>query len=403
MVFDMCMVIVSKGGDKGIDEILMVLVVLYDVGIIKVVVFNGMYVVNVILLVIVYKLIVDILVLKIDMFVVGILMLIVGVGDKVKIMNVEVEDGDMLIIICNKIDVVGCKEGVQVILISFGDDQYLLIVQEKIGVVNVIKFEYVGSDVKLGGLVNSFKQNIVVVDVELIIDGVKVVSVSNIVVDVVLGLILNLKMLGISMVIISMDIVVVIKVMQEFVIVYNVVLVVINIEIKYDVKIKEVFMLIGDVQMCGVISQLCLVMLSVFKDLVGDKFDVKVIGLDIRGYFNVDGILILDIIKFVVVLVSQLEKMCQVIIGDIGGVGKLYMLVDGYVSIMVGKEGVFVVCIKGLNIMLDNIDKCCKDFDMWMKSVEECYKKQFIVLDSLMGKLQQSNMVLQQQLVQLNC
>ncbi len=37
-----------------------------------------------------------------------------------------------------------------------------------------------------------------------------------------------------------------------------------------------------------------------------------------------------------------------------------------------------------------------------MKGVEERYKKQFIALDSLMGKLQQSNTSLQQQLAQLN-
>ena len=55
---------------------------------------------------------------------------------------------------------------------------------------------------------------------------------------------------------------------------------------------------------------------------------------------------------------------------------------------------------QGLNTTLDNIDKRRKDLDTRMKSVEERYK-QFLALDSLMGKLQQSNTALQQ-LAQLN-
>ena len=77
-------------------------------------------------------------------------------------------------------------------------------------------------------------------------------------------------------------------------------------------------------------------------------------------------------------------------------------MVDGYVSTTVGKEGAFVARTKGLNTTLDNIDKRRKDLDTRMKNVEERYKKQFLALDSLMGKLQQSNTALQQQLAQLN-
>ncbi|MGE8285979.1 MAG: flagellar filament capping protein FliD, partial [Stenotrophomonas lactitubi] len=77
-------------------------------------------------------------------------------------------------------------------------------------------------------------------------------------------------------------------------------------------------------------------------------------------------------------------------------------LVDGYVSTTVGKEGAFVARTKGLNTTLDNIDKRRKDLDARMVGVEARYKKQFVALDSLMGKLQQSNTALQQQLAQLN-
>jgi flagellar hook-associated protein 2 len=78
------------------------------------------------------------------------LTLTVGVGDKAKTMNVEVEDGDTLTTIRNKIDAAGRKEGVQATLISSGDNQYLSIAQEKTGAANAIKLEYGGSDAKLG-------------------------------------------------------------------------------------------------------------------------------------------------------------------------------------------------------------------------------------------------------------
>ena len=400
--FDTRTVTASKGGDKGTDEILTASVALYDVGTTKAAASNGTHVVNVTSLATAHKLIADTSVPKTDTFAAGTLTLTVGVGDKAKTMNVEVEDGDTLTTIRNKIDAAGRKEGVQATLISSGDNQYLSIAQEKTGAANAIKLEYAGSDAKLGGLVNSLKQNTAAADAELTIDGVKVVSASNTVADAVPGLTLNLKMPGTSTVTISTDTAAATKVMQEFVTAYNAALAAINTETKYDAKTKEASTLTGDAQMRGATSQLRSVMSSVLKDLAGDKLDAKAIGLDTRGYPNADGTLILDTTKFAAALASQPEKMRQAITGETGGAGKRYTLVDGYVSTTVGKEGAFVARTKGLNTTLDNIDKRRKDLDTRMKSVEERYKKQFIALDSLMGKLQQSNTALQQQLAQLN-
>ncbi|MGF6417001.1 flagellar hook-associated protein 2 [Stenotrophomonas sp. AN71] len=400
--FDTRTVTASKGGDKGTDEILTASVALYDVGTTKAAASNGSHVVNVTSLATAHKLIADTSVPKTDTFAAGTLTLTVGVGDKAKTMNVEVEAGDTLTTVRNKIDAAGRKEGVQATLISSGDNQYLSIAQEKTGAANAIKLEYAGSDAKLGGLVNSLKQNTAAADAELTIDGVKVVSASNTVADAVPGLTLNLKMPGTSTVTISTDTGAATKVMQEFVTAYNAALAAIGTETKYDAKTKSASTLTGDAQMRGATSQLRSVMSSVLKDLAGDKLDAKAIGLDTRGYPNADGTLVLDTTKFAAALASQPEKMRQAITGDTGGAGQLFTLVDGYVSTTVGKEGAFVARTKGLNTTLDNIDKRRKDLDTRMKSVEERYKKQFVALDSLMGKLQQSNTSLQQQLAQLN-
>lgn len=389
IVFDVCLVSVIK---SGIDDILMV----FSINVVVI----GNYEINVIQLVIVNKWIVDMLVFKIKIFGVGILMLDVGVGDKKKMLEIQVDVDDIFSLICIKIEKVGCSLGVQFILIVFGDNQFLFILQEKVGIVNVIKFSVGVGNVDLIVLVVSLFECILVVDVKFIIDGVEVVFSENIVIDVVFGLIFNLKKIGVSIVMVSIDVVVVCKVMQDFVMVYNGVISVINMVIKYDIENKELLLLIGDVQMCGVFSQLCVMMGGVFKDLVVVGLDLKILGLQICVYFNVDGSLVLDGVKFEVVLVNQVGVVCQVLMGDDGVVVKLFSMVEGYISIVVGKEGVFVLCIKSINVMFIDIDKCCKVLDVCMIGVEEWYKKQFLVLDVLMGKMSQIMSSLSSQLFQ---
>ncbi|HEL3865359.1 TPA: flagellar filament capping protein FliD [Stenotrophomonas maltophilia] len=400
--FDTRTVTASKGGSGGTDEILTASVALYDVGTTKAAASNGTHIIDVKSLATAHKLIADSSVPKTDTFAAGTLTLTVGVGDKAKTMNVEVEEGDTLTTIRNKIDAAGRKEGVQATLISSGDNQYLSIAQEKTGAANAIKLEYAGSDPKLGALVGSLKQNTAAADAKLTIDGVEVVSASNTVADAVPGLTLNLKKEGQSTVTISTDTAAATKVMQDFVTAYNAAIAAINTETKYDAKTKEAAALTGDAQMRGAASQLRSVMSGVLKSLSGDGLDAKAIGLQTRGYPNADGSLVLDTTKFAAALASQPEKIRQAITGDAGGAGQLYSLVDGYVSTTVGKEGAFVARTKGLNNTLDSIDKRRKDLDTRMVGVEARYKKQFLALDSLMGKLQQSSSALQQQLAQLN-
>jgi len=392
----------GKGQPANTDDVLTASVALYDVGTTKAAASNGTHKVEVKSLATANKWIADTSVPKTDTFGAGTLTLTVGVGDKAKALKVDVEDGDTLTTIRNKIDAAGRKEGVQATLISSGDNQYLSIAQEKTGAASAIKLEYGGSDPKLGALVSSLKENTAAADAELTIDGVTVISPSNTVADAVPGLTLNLKVKGTSTVVISTDTGAATKVMQEFVTAYNAAIAAINTETKYDLKTKEASALTGDAQMRGASSQLRSVMAGVLKDLSASGLDPKAIGLQTRGYPNADGSLVLDTTKFAATLAAQPEKVRLAITGDTGGAGQLYTLVDGYVSTTVGKEGAFVARTKGLNNTLDNIDKRRKDLDTRMKSVEERYKKQFLALDSLMGKLQQSSSTLSQQLSQLN-
>ncbi|WP_313440342.1 flagellar filament capping protein FliD [Stenotrophomonas sp.] len=400
--FDTRTVTATKGGTNNTDDILTASVALYDVGTTKAAASNGTHAIEVKSLATAHKLIADTSVPKTQTFAAGTLTLTVGVGDKAKTMNVAVEEGDTLTTVRNKIDAAGRKEGVQATLISSGDNQYLSIAQEKTGAANAIKLEYAGSDPGLTSLVGSLKQNTPAADATLTIDGVEVVSASNTVADAVPGLTLNLKMVGKSTVTISTDTTAATKVMQEFVTAYNAALAAINTETAYDAKTKEASSLTGDAQMRGAMSQLRAQMGSILKDLSAEGLDPKTLGLQTRGFPNADGSLVLDTTKFAAALANQPEKIRQAITGDTGGAGKLYSMVDGYVSTTVGKEGAFVSRTNSLNKTLTDIDKRRKDLDTRMEGVAERYKKQFLALDSLMGKLQQSSSALSQQLAQLS-
>ncbi|HDS1038102.1 TPA: flagellar filament capping protein FliD [Stenotrophomonas maltophilia] len=400
--FDTRTVTATKGGTNNTDDILTASVALYDVGTTKAAASNGTHAIEVKSLATAHKLIADTSVPKTQTFAAGTLTLTVGVGDKAKTMNVAVEEGDTLTTVRNKIDAAGRKEGVQATLISSGDNQYLSIAQEKTGAANAIKLEYSGSDPGLTSLVGSLKQNTPAADATLTIDGVEVVSASNTVADAVPGLTLNLKMVGKSTVTISTDTTAATKVMQEFVTAYNAALAAINTETAYDAKTKEASSLTGDAQMRGAMSQLRAQMGSILKDLSAEGLDPKTLGLQTRGFPNADGSLVLDTTKFAAALANQPEKIRQAITGDTGGAGKLYSMVDGYVSTTVGKEGAFVSRTNSLNKTLTDIDKRRKDLDTRMEGVAERYKKQFLALDSLMGKLQQSSSALSQQLAQLS-
>lgn len=400
--FDTRTVTASKGGTNNADEILTASVALYDVGTTKAAASNGTHKVNVLELATAHKLIADTSVPKTQAFAAGTLTLTVGVGDKAKTMNVEVENGDTLSTIRNKIDAAGRKEGVQTTLISSGDNQYLSIAQEKTGAANAIKLEYAGSDTGLTSLVGSLKENTAAKDAKLTIDGVEVISASNTVADAVPGLTLNLKMKGESTVTISTDTAAATKVMQDFVTAYNAALAAISTETAYDTKTKEASSLTGDAQMRGAMSQLRAQMSSILKDLSAEGLDPKTLGLQTRGYPNADGSLVLDTTKFAAALANQPERIRQSITGDTGGAGKLYTMVDGYVSTTVGKEGAFVSRTNSLNKTLTDIDKRRADLDTRMDGVAERYKKQFLALDTLMGKLQQSSSALSQQLSQLS-
>ncbi|CAH0231485.1 flagellar filament capping protein FliD [Stenotrophomonas indicatrix] len=392
----------GKAGPNNANDVLTASVALYDVGTSKAAASNGTHLVEVKNLASAHKLIADTSVPKTDTFGAGTLTLTVGVGDKAKTMNIQVEEGDTLTTVRNKIDAAGRKEGVQATLISSGDNQYLSIAQEKTGAASAIKLEYGGSDPKLGALVGSLKENTPAKDALLTIDGVEVTSASNTVADAVPGLTLNLKEQGKSTVVISTDTTAATKVMQEFVTAYNAALAAINTETKYDLKTKEASSLTGDAQMRGAASQLRSVMSAVLKNLSADGLDPKTLGLQTRGFPNADGSLVLDSTKFAAALGSQPEKIRQAITGDKGGAGELFTMVDGYVNTTVGKEGAFVARTKSLNNTLTDIDKRRKALDVRMTGVEARYKKQFLALDSLMGKLSQSSSALSQQLAQLN-
>ena len=348
------------------------------------------------------KWIADTAVPKTKTFGAGTLTLDVGVGDKMKSLEIQVEADDTLSTIRTKIEKAGRSLGVQSTLIASGDDQYLSLSQEKSGTANAIKLRAGSGNTDLTALAASMSERTAAADAKLTIDGVAVVGSENTITDVVPGLTLNLKKVGESSVTISSDVAAARKVMQDFVTAYNGALSAINDATKYDIENKEPSSLTGDAQMRGASSQLRSMMSGVLKDLAANGLDPKTLGLQTRAYPNADGSLVLDNTKFEAALVNQAGAVRQAFTGDDGAATKLFNMVDGYVNTTVGKEGAFVSRTKSINATLTGIDKRRAALDTRMAGVEERYKKQFLALDALMGKLSQSSSALSQQLSQLS-
>jgi flagellar hook-associated protein 2 len=347
------------------------------------------------------KWIADTAVSKTKTFGAGTLTLDVGVGDKKKTLEIQVEADDTLSSIRTKIEKAGRSLGVQSTLIASGDNQFLSLSQEKSGTANAIKLSAGAGNADLTALANSLTERTPAADAKLTIDGVAVVSSENTVTDVVPGLTLNLKKKGDTTVTVSTDVAAARKVMQDFVTAYNGAISAINTATKYDIENKEPSSLTGDAQMRGASSQLRSMMGGVLKDLAAVGLDPKTLGLQTRAYPNADGSLVLDATKFEAALVNQAGAVRQALTGDDGAATKLFNMVDGYVSTTVGKEGAFVSRTKSINATLTDIDKRRKALDVRMAGVEERYKKQFLALDALMGKLSQTTSSLTSQLSQL--
>lgn len=347
------------------------------------------------------KWIADTAVPKTKTFGAGTLTLDVGVGDKKKTLEIQVEADDTLSSIRTKIEKAGRSLGVQSTLIASGDNQYLSLSQEKSGTANAIKLSAGAGNAELTALANSLTERTPAADAKLTIDGVEVVSSENTVTDVVPGLTLNLKKKGDTTVTVSTDVAAARKVMQDFVTAYNGAISAINTATKYDIENKEPSSLTGDAQMRGASSQLRSMMGGVLKDLAAVGLDPKTLGLQTRAYPNADGSLVLDATKFEAALVNQAGAVRQALTGDDGAATKLFNMVDGYVSTTVGKEGAFVSRTKSINATLTDIDKRRAALDVRMAGVEERYKKQFLALDALMGKLSQTTSSLTSQLSQL--
>lgn len=385
------------------DDVLTASVALYDTGTAsgKAAAANGTHKIHVETLASANKWIAQTSVNKTDTFSAGTLTLTIGAGTSAKTINVAVEDGDTMTTIRNKLDAAGRKEGVQASLLASGDQQYLSVGQEKTGTANAVKLTYSGGDTKLAGIVSGMNETSPATDAKLTIDGVTIISETNTVTDAVPGLTLNLKKTGDSDVVISTDTSAASKVMQDFVKNYNAALAALNDATKYDAEKKEASALTGDAQMRGATSQLRNMMSGILRELGAGGLNAKTLGLDTRGYPDADGSLVLDAAKFATAVGNQPEAVRQAFTGDDGGAGRLFAMVDGYVSTSKGKEGAFVSRTTGLNKTLTDIDKRRKDLDTRMDGVAERYKKQFLALDTLMGKLSQSSTQLQTMLSHL--
>lgn len=302
----------------------------------------------------------------------GLLMFSVGVNS----VNIVIGVIDMVVDIVVKINVVKDNFGIIVIVVNGVGGVQLLFSLSKIGVVNGFSVS-VGLGSSVGLLILVIKFNIVgvneVIDVKLSLDGINIISVSNSVSGVIDGVIINLVVVGSIMFIVLCDNSVVMKVVQGFVDVYNSYVKMVGMLFSYDKDIGQVGILLGDI------------MFNLVQWQIGSVFSGKVVGnsiglLVLLGIIClVDGLLVVDNVKLVVILDSNFLVVQDLFVGLNGYVKCLNMVLDGFMVL----GGIIFMCQQSFIDSLSKFNMQQSQFDVCMSVYEKQLCDQYMQFDIL--------------------
>lgn len=239
-----------------------------------------------------------------------------------------------------------------------------------------------------------------VVNVWVILNGLLISLEMNLLFLVIDGLnIMLLKMMFLVNFSVSQDVDVIKKVVSDFIIVYNVVNQLLCVQIKYDFVSKMVVFLQGDFIVVGLNNWLC--------SIVGGSILLSIILywlFDIGLVFGFDGNLFMVGVKFDKVMVNIDDfkiffmGVDNVEFSNSGFVIQICGMVDQVFSV----DGSVFIWEKGLQIVIDNNNKCVDMFNEWLVLIEVWLCVQYLLLDIKMVQFSSLFNYLIQQFVVFN-
>jgi len=231
-------------------------------------------------------------------------------------------------------------------------------------------------------------------DAVLYIDGVRLTTSSNTVTDAIDGLELVLKQaeVGTSFTLtVGEDSTGAQQAVEAFVSAYNKTLDVLAKVSAFDLEAKTAEPLNGDSFIRSAVAQL--------RGFVGDALG-SAGDAGIRSGFDtqVDGKLKFNSVDFLNTLQSNPDALKAVFSGEDAA---LTTGLSAYVDGLIGAQGALVLRTDSLNNTLKRVDSDRATLDRRMVAIEERYRRQFVALDGLLGRLNSTSQYLAQQLAGL--
>lgn len=178
---------------------------------------------------------------------------------------------------------------------------------------------------------------------------------------------------------------------KAFVTAYNAVVDAIGTATSFDVEKKTAAALNGDSQVRGAGDQLR----RAFSRVISDAGKA---GIDLGISSDLKGKLTFDTAKFDSAYAAAPESVKGLFDGTSGSIYKNFF---GFVDALVSSTGTFSKRDESLNSVLKDTTKQREALERRLESVEARYRKQFIALDTLLGKLSTTSNYLAQQLAAL--
>jgi flagellar hook-associated protein 2 len=231
-------------------------------------------------------------------------------------------------------------------------------------------------------------------DAVFFIDGTRRTASSNVISDAINGLELNLKKAEVGQsfqLVVSEDRSGAQKAVQDFVNAYNGAIGALKTVSAYNPEQNTAAALNGDAFVRSASAQL--------RSFIGDAFRAAASeGVELGIDTQVDGSLVLDAAKFNAALAADPDAVKALYSGEGGVVPNRFA---GYLETLLGEEGTLVLRKEGLDGQLKVVTRDREALDRRMLAFEERYRKQFVALDGLLGRLNNTSQYLSQQLAGL--
>lgn len=291
--------------------------------------------------------------------------------------------------------------GVRATIVNAADGAYLVVTSKETGADQQITIGQSGGDGGLAALTfdpaapsNPMVEEEVAADATVIIDGIKVTSGSNSVVDAIEGVTLNLLNEDPGNAIpvdVEFDELAAKTAVNEFVSAYNALVATLGDVTKFDAESGVGAPLLGDPLVRGLKGSLRRELNGVVDDIVGTFSTLADIGIQTEP----DGTLILDSDKLSAALTNDFDGVGQLFAKENTGIAvKVNELIDD----VLGSNGTFDSREKTLNDRLERIRDQREQLDVRMESVRARLTDQFNAMDRLVASLNQTSSFLTQQL-----